>query len=89
MEDSKLQKRKPRLDKKHRFQLRIKQELHAEAEVICFKHPMSFNLFYTEAIDYALGSQGFMNYIANKYPQDDRKGYFTYTHTAQYRGRSF
>ncbi|NDI34660.1 hypothetical protein [Chengkuizengella sediminis] len=75
-----------RLDRKHRFQLRLKQELHAEAEIICFKHPMSFNLLYTEAIDYALGSNGFLNYIADKYPRDNRKGHFTYVHS---QGRNY
>lgn len=70
--------REVRIDKKHRFPLRISEVVHCEADAICFSHNLSLNLFYSEAIKFAMSNDGFINYIRNRYIRDTRRGHFVY-----------
>jgi hypothetical protein len=73
-----VEKRADRIDKKHRVTLRIDEVTHSEIDALSFRHNISLNLFYTEAIEYALDSDEFMKRINNKYKRDMRRGHFTY-----------
>ena len=73
-----MEKRADRIDKKHRVTLRIDEVTHSEIDALSFRHNISLNLFYTEAIEYALDSEEFMKRINNKYKRDMRRGHFTY-----------
>ncbi|KRE35660.1 hypothetical protein [Paenibacillus sp. Soil522] len=73
-----MEKRVDRIDKKHRVTLRIDEVTHSEIDALSFRHNISLNLFYTEAIEYALDSEEFMKRINNKYKRDMRRGHFTY-----------
>lgn len=70
--------REKRIDKKHRVPLRIDETTHSEVDAMSFRHNISQNLLYTEAIEYALNSEGFIQLLNNKYKRDDRRGHFTY-----------
>lgn len=71
-------KRAERIDKKHRVTLRIDVTTHSEIDALSFRHNISHNLFYTEAIEYALNSEGFARLMAVKHKRDMRRGHFTY-----------
>jgi len=73
-----MEKRADRIDKKHRVTLRIDEVTHSEIDALSFRHNISLNLFYTEAIEYALDSEEFIKRINNKYKRDMRRGHFTY-----------
>lgn len=73
-----MEKRADRIDKKHRVTLRIDEVTHSEIDALSFRHNISLNLFYTEAIEYALDNEGFMKRINDKYKRDMRRGHFTY-----------
>lgn len=71
-------KQQPRVDKKHRFPLRIEEVDHNEADALAFRHNLSLNVLYCEAIRWAFMSDGFRTFLQDKSPRDDRRGYFTY-----------
>jgi hypothetical protein len=74
----KVAQHRERIDKKHRFPLRISETIHCEAEALAFKYNVSLNLLYVEAINYAMASDGFMQKLALTHQRDDRRGHFTY-----------
>lgn len=73
-----MEKRRERIDKKHRVTLRIDEVTHSEIDALSFRHNISLNLFYTEAIAYALDSAEFIQRLNSKYKRDMRRGHFTY-----------
>lgn len=70
--------RQPRIDRKHRFPLRIEEVAHNEADALAFRHNVSLNVLYCEAITWALTSDGFRLHMQEKFPRDERRGYYTY-----------
>lgn len=70
--------RQLRIDKKHRFPLRIPEVVHFDASTTCFNNNLSINLFYSEAINFAMSHDSFYEFINRKYQRDLRRGYFTY-----------
>jgi hypothetical protein len=67
-----------RVDRKHRFQLRVAEVIHSEVDVLAFKHNVSLNLVYAEAIEFAVLHPSFLGYLAVKFPRDDRRGHFVF-----------
>lgn len=67
-----------RIDKKHRFVLRIEKGLHHENEATCLNHDISMNLLLNEMIAFAKASSAFQNYLDQHYPVDDRPGHYVY-----------
>jgi hypothetical protein len=67
-----------RIDKKHRFTLRIDEALHCEISALAFNHNMSENLLYVEMIKYA--KRSFQQFLIEheQYKRDDRRGHFVY-----------
>jgi hypothetical protein len=72
------QERRPRIDRKHRFPLRIDEVAHNEADALAFRHNVSMNVLYCEAILWALASDEFRRHLQERFPRDTRRGYFTY-----------
>lgn len=70
--------KQPRVDRKHRFPLRIDEVDHNEIDALGFKHNLSLNVVYCEAIVWALRSDAFRNHLQSVFPRDERRGYFTY-----------
>lgn len=62
--------------KKHRFPLRIDATLHNEIDALSFRHNVSLNVTYNEAILYASTSDGFHALMQNKFPRDVTRGYY-------------
>lgn len=67
-----------RIDAKHRFPLRVSEVTHSEVEAVSFRHNLSLNLLYCEAIDFAITSPSFFNKLQEKYKRDERRGHFVY-----------
>ena len=67
-----------RIDRKHRFPLRIDETVHSEADALAFKHNISINLAYSEAIKFALTNDSFLHQLQATYPRDNRRGHFVY-----------
>lgn len=67
-----------RLDKKHRFPLRISEVSHSEVEAISFRQNLSLNLLYCEAIEFALSNPNFLQLIQEKFKRDERRGHFVF-----------
>lgn len=67
-----------RVDRKHRFPLRIDEVTHNEADALAFRHNVSLNVLYTQAITWALTSDAFRKHMQDTFPRDERRGYFTY-----------
>jgi hypothetical protein len=67
-----------REDKRHRFALRIDNSIHFEVDAMSFGLNISLNLAYTEAIKYAMTSDGFREMLKDKYREDKRRGQYLY-----------
>jgi hypothetical protein len=74
------QDRQPRIDRKHRFALRITENDHNRIDVLSFRHNVSQNVTYCEAVRWALASDAFHAHMKDKFPRDTRRGHFTYTY---------
>lgn len=74
------QERQDRIDKKHRFPLRINPDLHNEADCLTFKFDLSLNLLYNECIHFAMQNAKFLDYIERTYQTrvNPRRGHFIY-----------
>jgi len=67
-----------RVDKKHRFTLRIDEESYRENETLCLNHDISMNLLLNEMISFAKDSLVFQEYLDSHYPVDYRQGHYVY-----------
>lgn len=67
-----------RADKKHRFPLRIDMVAHNEAEAFCFTQNVSLNLYYSDAIKFAIKNETFIREFKEKFKRDEKKGHFVY-----------
>jgi hypothetical protein len=65
-----------RIDKKHRFPLRIEEGLYRDCKALCLNHDVSMNLLLNEMIMFAKSSGTFQNFLNKEYPLDDRHGHF-------------
>lgn len=74
-----------RVDRKHRFPLRIDETVHSEIDALSFKHNVSQNIVYVEAVKYAMRSPGFHPHMQTKFPRDTRRGHFVYIQDEQTR----
>jgi hypothetical protein len=72
--------RSERIDKKHRFTLRIDPDLHNEIDAESFRLRLSDNLVYVEAIAWAINHPDFRSALESKYGRrtDPRRGHFVY-----------
>lgn len=72
--------RSERKDKKHRFQLRLDQDLFYETDAITFKYRLSLNFLYTEAIEFAIHHPEFMQQLEREFGGrvNPKRGHFTY-----------
>jgi hypothetical protein len=73
-----MKERKERIDKKHRFPIRIAEESHNILDTLAFRHRISLNLLYVDAIHYAMDHVDFRSLLELKYPIDTRRGHFSY-----------
>lgn len=73
----------PRIDKKHRFPIRIDELVHNEADALAFKHNLSLNVLYCEAVLWAVRHSGFGTHLQDKFPRDTRRGHFVFLADAQ------
>lgn len=78
------QERQPRIDRKHRFPLRIDEVAHHEVDALSFRHNISLNVLYCEAVMWALTSDAFRAHLQTKFPRDTRRGYYTYNVDSRY-----
>lgn len=67
---------KERGDKKHRYPIRIDEDVYRECKALTLNHDVSMNLLLNEMINYAKESQLFQNYLNKNYPLDDRHGHY-------------
>jgi hypothetical protein len=67
-----------RIDKKHRFPLRVDEVEYCETEAYCFSHNCSINEYYNEAIKFAQKNEVFINEFEKEHKRDDRRGHFAY-----------
>lgn len=72
--------RERRIDKKHRFTIRIDPDLHHELDALSFKYRLSDNFVYVEAISWALRQPEFLNILESAFGRgvDPRRGHFVY-----------
>lgn len=80
MSEKKGRQRSERVDKKHRFPLRLEQELHYEADSLTFQYRMSLNFLYTEAIDWAIHHPDFLRTLEQQFGRrvNPKRGHFVY-----------
>lgn len=67
-----------RVDRKHRFPLRIDEVYHKEIEALAFKHNLSLNLVYGEAVRWAQASDAFRSHLDTINKRDERRGHFVF-----------
>jgi len=67
-----------RIDKKHRFPIRVDQDLHNDIQALAFRYQISLNSLYNEMIIFASGNQAFIQFLNEAYKPDDRRGHFVY-----------
>jgi SMC interacting uncharacterized protein involved in chromosome segregation len=70
--------RAKRVDAKHRFPLRIEQDLFNEIKALHFNHNVSINCLLADMVEFAHKHPVFLNMINEKYPTKQRHGHFIY-----------
>lgn len=72
--------RTERVDKKHRFPLRLEQDLHYEADTITFRYRMSLNFLYTDAIEWAIHHPDFLRTLEQRFGRrvNPKRGHFVH-----------
>jgi hypothetical protein len=73
-----VKEKKQRSDRKHRFHLRIDETAHNELDALAFRHNVSQNIAYCEAIVWALTHSTFHAHMQDKFPRDMSRGHFTF-----------
>lgn len=68
----------PRIDRKHRFPIRIDELVHNEVDALAFKHNLSLNVLYCEAVAWAAKQNAFGSHLQDKFPRDTRRGHFVF-----------
>jgi hypothetical protein len=81
------EKSQKRIDRKHRFTLRIDEAAHKDAETLAFRQHITLNVFYIEAIQWARQHTAFVDFLRAKFPVDERRGHFIYIEDASRRTR--
>lgn len=67
-----------RIDKKHRFPLRMDEGMYRDCKALCLNHDISVNLLLNEMIQFAKSSSTFKGYLDRHYPLDDRHGHYVH-----------
>lgn len=67
-----------RIDKKHRFPLRVKEDLYRECKTLTLNHDMSMNLLFNEMIQFAIQNGTFNEFLQRHYKLDDRHGHYVH-----------
>ncbi len=80
MSGGKGRQRAERVDKKHRFPLRMETDLHYEADALSFQYRLSLNFLYTEAIDWALHHPEFLRLLEREFRErvNPKRGHFVW-----------